>query len=260
MGILAFFKKLTGTKAVEGSKAQTPVAELASAPVDHANENTSDPAAQTPTKVAPPKMTTVVPPRAPQKPLAKTSPLALTGGAKNQSDWLLLQIGKTGRAFIALAEKNKLNVHLPVVNDGQFVRHDMTAALLGYRLVLTAYHFHQDVPSLEALRFVRTAMTGMLHRAVDITVDQTGFKDKRQMMLAHAEEQFKFAEKEIAEACFQLRGNSPEPFMGFYSGLLPAFGFQDSPHALHQRYGTILGELYAKIESAMAARNHQITG
>ncbi len=92
----------------------------------------------------------------------------------------------------------------------------MTAALLGYRLVMTAYHFHQEVPSLEAIRIVRTAMTGMLHRAVAITFEKNGSKD-RAAMLAAAEEQFRSAEKEIAEACFQLRGKSLEPFAGFLS-------------------------------------------
>jgi|GEM_PF-5031256 len=254
MGISSFFKKLTGKKAAtepvvvpvttETAPAQPKVQALAPVP--------APPAA---VKPAPPAR-----PAAPVKPVAPVSPLALTGGAKNQSDWLLLQIGKTGRAFIAAADKNKLTVQVPQTGEGTFVRHDMTAALLGYRLVMTAYHYHQDVPSLEALRIVRTAMTGMLHRAVEIAVERSGGKNKRYELLAIAEEQFRSAEKEIAEACFQLRGKSLEPFMGFYNSLIPAFGDPDSPHVLHQRFGATLSELYGKIEAAMAARNHQITG
>lgn len=238
MGISAFFKKFKKTKDAPAEPKVQPV-------------NTPAPKAAQVIRAAPkPK----------PQPVASVSPLSLTGGAKNQSDWLLLQIGKTGRSFIASADKSKLTVAKPEIKDGAFVRHDMTAALLGYRMVLTAYHFHQDVPSLEALRIVRTAMTGMLHRAVDITVEQTGAKERRGEMLADAEAQFKSAEKEIMEACFQLRGKSSEPFKGFYASLIPAFGHQDSPHELHRRFGALLAELYSKIESAMAARNHQITG
>ncbi|NJM09542.1 MAG: hypothetical protein HC883_01180, partial [Bdellovibrionaceae bacterium] len=160
----------------------------------------------------------VIPVRPPQKahvPAAPSSPLALKGGAKTQSDWLLLQIGKTGRAFIALAEKNQLPIQAPAASDESFVRHDMTAALLGYRLVLTAYHVHQEIPSLEALRNVRTAMIGMLHRAVDITIEQMGAKDLRRSLLGIAEEQFKKAEAEVAAACMKVKAQAPEPFSGF---------------------------------------------
>lgn len=244
MGIAAFFKKLTGSTG--GKEKQPKLPDQAAAP---ALEIVA--AQMVPTKV----VAKIAP--LPSQPI---SPLALTGGAKNQSDWLLLQIGKTGRAFIALADKNKLTIKNPQASEGSFVRHDMTAALLGYRLVLTAYHFHQDVPSLEALRIVRTAMVGMLHRAVDITVEKSGDKEARPGLLLAAEEQFRFTEKEVAEACFQLRGKSLEPFAGFYVSLIPAFGHKDSAHALHQRFGPVLAELHGKIEAAMAARNHQITG
>lgn len=248
MGITSFFKKLRGVKAPAESAtaalSQQPKLEVVPVPVVQAK------AAAIPSPIKPVS-------QAPTKPV---SPLSLTGGAKNQSDWLLLQIGKTGRAFIALADKNKLTVAHPQASEGSFVRHDMTAALLGYRLVLTAYHFHQDVPSLEALRIVRTAMVGMLHRAVDITVEKSGDKEARQGLLLTAEEQFRFTEKEVAEACFQLRGKSSEPFSGFYASLIPAFGHKEPAHALQQRFGPVLNELYTKIEAAMAARNHQITG
>jgi hypothetical protein len=32
------------------------------------------------------------------------------------------------------------------------------------------------------------------------------------------------------------------------------------PQEWHRRFGPVLAELYSRIESAMAARNHQITG
>lgn len=268
MGISAFFKKLTGKKEAVKTDPTPAIVETqpkvqavvqpapAPAPVKKVAEVKAAPAPAA-------KMTNVIPARPVAKaaaPAKATSPFALTGGPKNQSDWLLLQIGKTGRAFIAAADRNKLTVQNPQASEGYFVRHDMTAALLGYRLVLTAYHFHQDVPSLEALRIVRTAMTGMLHRAVDITIEKSGDKESRAHLLMTAEEQFKNTEKEVAEACFQLRGKSPEPFAGFYESLIPAFGHKDSAHALHGRFGAVLADLYTKIEAAMAARNHQITG
>lgn len=232
-----FFRKLRGVKEAEPA----PVA----APVEKA-------------PVAPPKVE-VLAATTNRKVSAPASPYVLKGGAKTQSDWLLLQIGKTGRSFIALAEKNKLSMPSPVAAGEAFVRHDMTAALLGYRLVLTAYQFHQDVPSLEALRIVRTAMIGMLHRAVDITVEQTGRRDQRQVMLANAEDQFRFAESEVAAVCAKLRAKSSEPFAPFYTSLVPAFAAAES-RDLHDRFGSIMIELYSKIEATMAARNHQITG
>lgn len=253
MGISSFFKRL------KGQKSESPAPAAPSTPKAPLVAVTAEPAPVA-KAAAPQSHARPAPPAAAKAAPQPASPYALTGGAKNQSDWLLLQIGKTGRAFVAAADKAKLSVAQPDVKDGSFVRHDMTAALLGYRLVLTAYHLHQDVPSLEALRIVRTAMTGMLHRAVDIAVERGGAKEKRAEMLAVAEEQFKSADKQIMEACFHLRGKSPEAFMGFYPGLVPAFGYADTAHAHHERFGAILKDLFARIESAMLARNHQITG
>lgn len=242
MGFSALLKKLKGFKAEPEAPVQPePV-------IEPPKVEKAEP---------PPKVAVVKRPEpAPVKPI---SPLALSGGSKSQSDWMLLQIGKTGRAFIAIAERKSF-IAKPGTFSDAFVRHDMTAALLGYQLMMTAYHFHQDPPSLEAMRIVRTAMVGMLHRAVDITVEQTGKRDERKQMLTVAEEQFKLTEKEILNACARLRENASQPFSGFYSGLTPAFGPLDTEEAMHQRFGAALQELYGKIESAMASRNHLITG
>lgn len=270
MGISAFFKRLKGKKEESQtpevpSAPKVPLAAVtlpAAVPTSASVEKVPAPAAIPVAKISATATATATAPVSTKSKTAPilTSPYALTGGAKNQSDWLLLQIGKTGRAFLAAADKAKLSVAQPDLKEGSFVRHDMTAALLGYRLVLTAYHLHQEVPSLEALRIVRTAMIGMLHRAVDIAVERGGGKEKRAEMLAAAEEQFKSADKQIMEACFHLRGKSPEAFVGFYPSLIPAFGFADTAHAHHERFGAVLKDLFARIESSMLARNHQITG
>jgi len=244
----AFWQKITGVKESEPTSAVTPL--KAAEPTTPQPKVVPPPEAPAKVILARPRPSAHVP----------SSPLALRGSGKTQSDWLLLQIGKTGRAFISAAEKNKLTIPAPPAASGGFVRHDMTAALLGYRLVLAAYHFHQDVPSLEALRTVRTAMVGMLHRAVDITVEQAGNKELRKPLLQQAEDQFKFAEAEAIEVSSRLHEKTVQPFAPFYSSLIPAFGGPDSPEVLHQRFGAILQELYEKIEAGMAARNHQITG
>lgn len=174
---------------------------------------------------------------------------ALQGSAQTQSDFMLLMIGKTAKTFMAHAQANKWITNSTTES---FLRPDVTAALLACRLMLTAYKVHQEQPSREALRFVRTAMTSLLHRA--------GQNDERQAMIARTEELLKAIENDTDAAAGYVRAKSATPFEAFYARLLPAFGEEASNEVLHQRFGALLHELYVKIEAAMAARNVQITG
>lgn len=241
-----FFKKWVGSAEPADTPSETSPAE----------PHLSGPSSQPSAPVIPVERSRPVPKTEPKP----SHPLALKGGAKTQTDWLLLQIGKTGRGFIQEAQKNNLTLIPPSANDENFVRHDMTAALIGYRLVLTAYHTHQDQISLEALRSVRTAMIGMLHRAVDITIEKLGKKEMRGQLLRSAESQFKAAESEVVVACTRVKEKSQSPFKDSYGSIAPAFGSVSDTSQLHSQLDTILNDLYVRIEAAMATRQHQITG
>lgn len=168
----------------------------------------------------------------------KVNPYALTGSAQSQADWMLHQLGRAGKGFIAAAEKSKWTAQ-----EGA-MRPDVSAAMIAYRLVLACYNFHQDQPARETLRLLRTAMTALLHRA-----GETGPK---------CEELLKAVEVEVAEAVTALRANNAQPFKSFYASLGPSFGGTDGD--LHARYGALLKDLYSKIESALLARHSQVTG
>lgn len=200
------------------------------------------PQAQTPAAARPasaPRPQTPPAPRTPPPP-QKINPYALTGSAQSQADWMLHQLGRVGKAFLAVAEKNKWSAQ-----EGA-MRTDVAAAMIAYRLVLTTYHVHQEQPSRETMRLLRTAMTALLHRAGD-----TGPK---------CEELLKQVEAEVATTTAALRNKSGDAFKSFYANLAPSFGGAADEDELNSRYAATLKDLYSKIESALLLRNSQTTG
>lgn len=188
---------------------------------------------------------------------------------KEDSDWLFQHIMKTGEAFLASMQQNNLISRQPNAILAMAIRPDVEAVLLAYKLAVTAYRFHQNVPASNVLLILRVAMAGIFLKTIKEDFQQEVHQDSimlgkefddslppdmRKAALKLAETRLKSADTAITAALTGLRANSPSPFSAFYTDLAPAFGGKGSPEELERRYGNILKELFAKLEIAIGER------
>lgn len=196
------------------------------------------------------------------------SPLS-SDSIKEHSNWLFQQIVKTSEAFLTSMQQNKLISKQPNAILAMTIRPDVEAALLGYKLVLTAYRLNQAAPAQNVLQILRVAMTGVFLKTIkddfqrevhqdSITLgkefDDSLPPDMRKAALKLAETRLKSADMAITAALTGLRAHSLSPFSAFYVDLVPAFGGKASPEELERRYGNILSELFAKLDRVIGER------
>jgi hypothetical protein len=179
---------------------------------------------------------------------------------KEQSEWMLGQIGAHAKALVSFAESNGFELAPPSLTSELFHRHDVSALMLGYKITGVAYRLNATEPSREVLRMVRTAMISMLLKAGRDIVQQAA-RDKtasssklHPLNLTMAEDHVKAADAEVLQVVTHLQEKSPHPFHPFTSSLAPAFKADLPAEALDAKYTVFFATILTKTQESFAQR------